>query len=330
MPASSQQLFARSVLHKLDLFKRPGFPTFQEFIEDWFPKHWMNLMAEKAGGTDRPDFVAMMELFYAVYIVDKAGGAVFEISPHLLCALRDTELPDAPSEDVRLPFEGINVDFPKGTLQPPSHEVSRFMLSLGPRDRFRVVYNHDERTNYISFIPTPGLKLHACLKEAEKNKWDLLLDPAAARLFKEKEMYDDYWKTDMFRLAVNTMLYITSPDADIVEDKSHVYDIHKKLDGRKGGRKRDVLLSKLSQAKSNKRYIVGAKFRLSQEYQADLTPSGKSWVLEHRVRVMGHWKMQPHGPGKTERKRIWIAPYFRGLSYAEMVERKYIVGIPTV
>lgn len=325
MAVTGQQTFMRNVLRKFGLFARPSFPTFSTFVESWFPHKWLDLMAKKAGGLDTPDCVAMLELFYATYIVTKAGDPVFSLSSDLIQALRDTELPDVPAEEVKLPFEGINLDFPVGTLQPPSHEVSRFLLTCIPGDRFRVVYNHDDRTNYVSFVPTPGLKLHECLKEAEKNKWAMLVDPEKAALFKAEETYDDYWQTDMFRLAINTMLYITSPDSDVIQDKVHIHKLHTKLQGVKAGHKREVLLSKLARAKSSKRYIVGAKFRLSQEYQASLTTSGKKWVLDHKCRTMGHWKNQPCGSKSQQRKLIWISPYFRGPTFAEMVQKGYVV-----
>lgn len=78
--------------------------------------------------------------------------------------------------------------------------------------------------------------------------------------------------------------------------------------------------------KDNPRYIVGAAFRLQPEYAAEFTKEGRKWALDHRVCVAGHWKNQPHGPGWKERKRIWVAPYWKGPTYAELVARKIIVG----
>lgn len=34
--------------------------------------------------------------------------------------------------------------------------------------------------------------------------------------------------------------------------------------------------------------------------------------IKHRHIVRGHYRDQPHGPGRSERKRIWIAPFWKG------------------
>lgn len=36
------------------------------------------------------------------------------------------------------------------------------------------------------------------------------------------------------------------------------------------------------------------------------------WALNHRVMVRGHWKMQPYGPHREQRRPIYVMPYLRG------------------
>jgi hypothetical protein len=51
-----------------------------------------------------------------------------------------------------------------------------------------------------------------------------------------------------------------------------------------------------------------------------------SWKLEHRYIVRGHWRLQPHGPERSLRKRIWIMPFWKGPDDAVAVsERIYRV-----
>lgn len=50
---------------------------------------------------------------------------------------------------------------------------------------------------------------------------------------------------------------------------------------------------------------------------------GRSPVVRSCVR--GHWKMQPHGPQRSERKRIHVEPYWRGPDGAPEVEHTYQV-----
>ena len=51
---------------------------------------------------------------------------------------------------------------------------------------------------------------------------------------------------------------------------------------------------------------------LGPDVQLEVLDGGTGAPLTVRVRVQGHWKRQPHGPGKAERKIIWIQPYWRG------------------
>lgn len=42
------------------------------------------------------------------------------------------------------------------------------------------------------------------------------------------------------------------------------------------------------------------------------TPSGRVIERDHRWERIGHWRMQPFGKGRTERRRIWIDPVVCG------------------
>ena len=324
MAEHPQQSMLRKIAQKTGIMEHPGFMSFQDVQ---MPKEIVDFFGGPEEARKSPAFTATVHAMHAAVVVHKAGDPVFELSPDIVQALRDTDVPDAPSEDLRLPFQGINVDFPAGTLGGRVNSVSRFMILHAPGDRFRVVYHQDNYTTYFNLRPKEGKTIYECVDDAVANQWSSMEDRETLRAFQEqnKNIPEKYWETDMFRLALNTVLYITSPDADLVQDKTREHALHAKLQGLKGSRKRDVLLDKLARAKQTKRYIVGAKFRLSQEYQADLTDTGRKWVLDHRVRVMGHFKMQPCGVGLTERKRIWIAPYMKGMTFAEMVEKGYVV-----
>ena len=39
---------------------------------------------------------------------------------------------------------------------------------------------------------------------------------------------------------------------------------------------------------------------------------GRTYKLDHPVWVRGHWRQQPYGPGRTERRLQWIRPYQKG------------------
>ncbi len=48
------------------------------------------------------------------------------------------------------------------------------------------------------------------------------------------------------------------------------------------------------------------------EHVADYLSGDAQRVYKIRWIVRGHWRNQPHGPGSMLRKRIWIAPFWKG------------------
>ena len=48
-----------------------------------------------------------------------------------------------------------------------------------------------------------------------------------------------------------------------------------------------------------------------------------SWSLTSRQEVAGHFKLQPHGPGGSLRKLIWVAGYDRGPENAPVKPKAY-------
>lgn len=323
MAEHAQQTFYRNVMKKttgIDTDK--PFEQFKDFV---VPESIVRAFGGIKSIQDSPSYTAQIHALYAAYVIARSGDPSFSLSPDILQALRDTEMRDIPSSELKIPFTGINVDFPEGTLGGSLRTVSRLMILQAPGDKFRVVYYHGDRTSYMNFTVEEGKTVHECMSHAMQHQWDNLTDPVVIRRFQSELDQNDYRELDVTRLAINTVLYLTAPNADVVQDKAKERALHTKLQGMKGSRKRDVLLSKLAQEKQNKRYIVGAKFRLAREYKATLTESGKQWALKHRVHVMGHHKMQPCGTKLAQRKRIWVQPYWKGPTFAEMIQKGYVV-----
>lgn len=47
-------------------------------------------------------------------------------------------------------------------------------------------------------------------------------------------------------------------------------------------------------------------------------------TLQHRFIVRGHWRDQPYGPGRTEHRPVYIAPYVKGPADAPFMEREKV------
>lgn len=317
----------KRIYQNAGLLDRPGWPTFLEFMHEWLPPAFLQTLIESEGGVQTPEVSATLETAYTTFIILKAGSPAYRVSDDLIRALRDTAIPSLRVRQLRTPFEGLTISVPEGTFAHPAHNVNQVFVNCIPGARFRAVFYTDQGyTNYVSMLNDDDDKtILEAIAETEAQD-DTMLPKALRKAQDEAKLYTDFFRIDIFRFAVNFALYVTCPDADVYQDKSAQNAIHTKLQGVKGKRRREVLLSKLAAAKEqSKIFIVGANIRLQKEYTAALTESGKRWVLKHRLRVQGHWKMVACGAQRKERVRRWVSPYYKGPSYAEMVEKGYVV-----
>lgn len=53
--------------------------------------------------------------------------------------------------------------------------------------------------------------------------------------------------------------------------------------------------------------------------------TGITNVERRRFEVRGHWKQQAHGKGLSERKPIFVEPYWKGPDMGSVVQRDYLV-----
>jgi hypothetical protein len=103
-----------------------------------------------------------------------------------------------------------------------------------------------------------------------------------------------------------------------------------------GGTEHRTPTSKLNKRKVKKTkigwptvWIVGRSVKLDRALreaakEAALTARTRSgWRLKKQQLVSGHWKQQPHGPGRKLRKLIHVAPYLRGPDGDEAWTRVY-------
>lgn len=326
MSLTPHQTAAHKILRKLGVYDRfPGeqLPTYEEFISA-VPPVFFKMMQLLTGAVQHINTVAMLEFMYPVFIASKFGDPEFRLSKELIVLLRDTDTPDLLTDFLRLPFPGINLDVPCGTFQKPADKVSRILLAYVPGDRFRVSFDTlDGNTHFINFLFEPGKTISQCIAETRTKEAEMLeCFEREIEDYRAQNIYEDYFTADVFRLALNAALYIASGDADVRLDDTKRRELHTRLQGLKGRSKREKLLEQLRREKQRKVYIVGGMTRLSREYA---TVSQQRRQLLVRFRVRGHFRHQACGPGLTERKLIWVAPFWKGPTYAELVEKGYVV-----
>lgn len=76
--------------------------------------------------------------------------------------------------------------------------------------------------------------------------------------------------------------------------------------------------------------ITPRTYALKADIKVDVRPALSDFMLGKRSSapavqhvVKGHWKLQVHGPGRGQRKLIWVQPYWRGPEDAPIAVRSY-------
>jgi len=120
---------------------------------------------------------------------------------------------------------------------------------------------------------------------------------------------DDMALAAMHRLTINLALYL-----EMKMERDGPLNVIRKEKGRRSG---------------FSIYKVGSEVKLPEGLiksarayaHAGVQPEG--WKMQRRFTVRGHWRNQPCGPGRKERKRIFIEPHWKGPETAEEMSRLY-------
>lgn len=133
---------------------------------------------------------------------------------------------------------------------------------------------------------------------------------------------------DFFRIIINSILYLSSNDVDLInkisprkklEDKLERISSKSKIKKTKKRLKKNTELD-YQEIGGNSKKIVVKKPNNSTE---SISPSNKK--LAKRFMVRGHWRNQPYGKRNKKRKLIFIEPYVKGPEMAELINKPYEV-----
>lgn len=117
----------------------------------------------------------------------------------------------------------------------------------------------------------------------------------------------------MIRIVANSILYLSSANPDVAKGLKEPPRTGGSTLSTKEKRRLERSVSKLDYT------LVG---RSATPCQGRPSAIGKQ--LNERIQTRGHWKSQAYGPGHTERKIIFIEPYWRGPDAAEVINKTYI------
>lgn len=276
------------------------------------------------------DAVATAHLLYGRYTWYRAGKPTYEMRPLIFQALRDTQVPeDFLTDEIKTPFEGMMINLPPGAfLEVDGLEAKTVYVTNVPEESCIRIVTHSpvqQATQHARIPIIPGKSIEQAIEVVQAASQFRMED----RLLVEsnpKELAAYYQGSPSFCFTINLILYLACPDVDILQDKSTIHELHTKLQGLKKGHKRDALEEKLAEAKKTSRvYIIGAAYKEPTTGE-DKEEGGKKWTLQKRIRVPGFWRWQPYGPKHSLRRRQFIPPHWRGPTFAEQVERNFVVS----
>lgn len=260
----------------------------------------------------------------------------------LMYRLMLTDTKNVRGDQIRLPFPAFNVFIPPGLifLQHPitkEHEVTHlsvgeglispeFAASLG------VELAEPLRTLTIAAYARQGsgsrdgfdfmhVIIHVLLSDDEpkvlnRDDVDSTNYVRVGRSHLSFNAFSDF----LLSVVTNLLLYLNGTADLVLENAADIERLERKVGSTKHPRKSDV--ARLKKAKNHTIYTTGTDIALDPELETAVregVSSGARWSLTYKTLVRGHWRNQAHGPGREQRKMIWIDPHVRGPDFADRV-----------
>ena len=215
---------------------------------------------------------------------------------------------EAKTEDIGRYLKKINSQYYKtdaeGHLRYPKEHWG-FMVCAKPNEN-----SIDEGDDAIYRFGFPVYEEHKYIEEAMKD-------------WKSRQKGDKNVERieGIFNFILNCLLYITGVDCDVKYINTHSH-YQKKMSSLKSPAKR----RKLEKFNRLPRYYLGTSIVLTREERADYTQHrGTGTKISTRTLVQGHWRNQAYGEKFSQRKHIWIRPFWRGPELGEIIHRKHVV-----
>jgi hypothetical protein len=289
-------------------------------------------------------------LRYAMYVhhFEQEGRRSYRVSPGLAEKLNNTLLKGLKCSDLRLPYKAIyieasdNLAFRLWNEMSEWHEFEGAYLCVGP-----------------SYLPPFGRatvdeieKLHEKVRALHvlltgKPKSDILMDDAtfnfSIRLPDDADLDEQLQEVDRLDLKgeagensswhhimqwlVNVVIYSTWSDCErdhlwVDPQAQSLWQKLKKAKGKKASR----LQKQLDGCKQTRYYLLGKSIKIDRTALGTGRKGAKGTKLTVQFRVAGHWRKQPHGPGRKERKLIWIDPFWKGPKDSPIREAIHTLG----
>lgn len=260
---------------------------------------------------------------------ERSGLPVFRITESLLAALLLTDSDNVIASDVHFPFNTFMISLPPDFWDLEGLDGSRYPIAM--------VKVH----SYLSHVFPGDTEFRECLMISilavdGTILWDRLTWPHKGQPFGGwfDNLDVNYQTTvdptetklqfNMRRVAVNLALYI----AERGKGRKQVKPQSRKQ--RKRSSKRRAMFAGSSNLEV---WTLGHEITLDREVidaaRASVSLDAadqKQWRIKKRFVRRGHHRNQPHGPGRSLRKLIWIAPHWVGPKQGERIAHLYTDG----
>lgn len=280
---------------------------------------------------------------------ESCGRPVYEVSTALAEKLKYTELRGLTTNDLRLPQKNIFVFVPE--------EVADLhILARDPAFRVRGFYitedlPYPDAAKDMSVGYMPNYK-----EDFTGRVWRILAvscKPGDAQDMERMQPFtiplpdgalaDDVFAlipkeivgwTDIFRWAMNVVIYSTWPEADVehvIADKE-ARQLWERMERQPKGKKRDELRERFKALDPLRRTYLGRHVaRWTPEERAGVLAQVEGQPALTRIRVVGHWRRYHVGEGRKDLKWNWIEPYWKGpvdAPLSETASRRVLTTAP--
>jgi hypothetical protein len=310
---------------------------------DYLP--FANRVANRGSINFRKDdekYVCLLtNILFHIYLMKKNYEKIYYVTPQLAVKLAQTDL-NVDSYFIRSPFREIYIQIDPGLFtitdlqgtypvqgfyaylkedkQTDTKEI-RIMASAVLPKVAEIPFND---TLFYYRLNLKRGKIKEQIKEdIEKNvqgKMDEIIR------FGGKQNIDHIEEFTYF--VFNILLYITSKNPDIREQLP--VDFKARIEGKKSIDKIRKLKKMAGRSTSYPIIIIGDNIKDETNQIEEIRRAGGvgNWKLTKRVYVSGHWRTQWYGEsGAKESDVIFIEPYTKGPELAEVINKRYQVGI---
>lgn len=307
---------------------RLGYTEGRRFVKGIHEPITNRYLAEMLNRDDTPSVAHLWDIVGSPWnplfcLWHAVGRREYIVSKGLSQKLRQTRLKGYPADRLMLPYESIYIDTQdygdfgdqkvEGCLAyEVVYDTGKF-ITLG-----LVIAGGTKKVfpRMISIESTDGT-IEASMEKSMKlyEESDRVVDI---------ETYRKPWK-EFFSYIINIILYATMPDA---ENTFQHYDpnyekLQKRLKKQKSPKKRGKIKQQLKKTPSAGYTLLGGSIKVDRTEERTESMGDGTRKVTVRSLVSGHWRDQPCGKDKLDRKRIWIEPFWRGPEGAPITQKRH-------